>query len=114
MSPLIEDQGAYFVLNVRTELDKTTGFITPVYSKTTLILDIPRGFGQVITMRATTEVYGGASTGQLHPDVIFKKHLNAHSDEEVIEELKKKYTDINNGIVKILPVIENDKLGSKQ
>ena len=113
VSPLIEDQGAYFVLNVRTELDNATGFITPVYSKTTLILDTPRGFSQVVTMRATTEVYGGASTGQLHPDVIFKKHLNANSDEEVIEELKKKYIDINGEVIKSLPVIGVGTLSSK-
>lgn len=91
VSPFIEEQGAYFVLNVRAELDKANGFITPVYSKTTLILDSPRGFKPVVTMRATTEVYGGASTGQLHPDVIFRKHIDANSDEEVIEALKKQH-----------------------
>lgn len=91
VSPLIEDQGAYFVLNVRTELDKTSGFITPVYSKTTLILDAPRNFQPVVTMRATTEVFGGASTGQLHPDVIFRKHVDANTDEDVIKEIKSKH-----------------------
>lgn len=94
VSPLIEDQCAYFVLNVRTELDKSTGFITPVYSKTTLILDAPRGFKTVVTMRATTEVYGGASTGQLHPDVIFKKHITANSDEDVIQEIRKLHDNL--------------------
>lgn len=89
VSPLIEDQGAFFVLNVRTELDKAIGFITPVYSKTTLILDTPREFRPVVTMRATTEVYGGASTGQLHPDVIFKKHIDANTDEDVVADIKR-------------------------
>jgi hypothetical protein len=95
VSPLIEDQGAYFVLNERSELNSTNGFITPVYSKTTLILDAPRGFNPVVTMRATTEIYGGTSTGQLHPDVIFKKHVDANSDEDVIEELRSKHNTIN-------------------
>ncbi len=89
VSPLIEDQGAYFVLNVRSELDQATGHILPVYSKTTLILDTPRRFfREVITLRATTEVYGGPSTGQLHPDVVFHKHPGAYSDEDVVNELR--------------------------
>jgi hypothetical protein len=46
-------------------------------------------------MRATTEVYGGASTGQLHPDVIFRKHINANSDEDVIEEIKNQHDQSN-------------------
>lgn len=95
VSPLIEEQGAFFVLNVRTELEATNGLITPVYSKTTLILDAPRGFNQVVTMRATTEIYGGISSGQLHPDVIFKKHLNAKTDEDVIEDLKTRQQEID-------------------
>lgn len=93
VSPLIEDQGAYWVLNVRTELNTATGPITQVYSKTTLILDSRKGFNQVITMRATTEIYGGSSTGHLHPDVLFRKHINATSDEDVIAYLKNKYQD---------------------
>ena len=63
----------------------------PVYSKTTLILDRPRGFHPVVTMRATTEVYGGASTGQLHPGVIFRKHAEVNSDEDVIAVIKNKH-----------------------
>ena len=91
VSPLIEDQGAYWVLNARTELDSESGPITLVYSKTTLILDSPKGFKPVITMRATTEIYGGSSSGHLHPDVLFRKHVKAKSDEEVIADLRKKY-----------------------
>jgi hypothetical protein len=91
VSPLIEDQGLHWILNIRTELDSPTAPLLPVYSKTTLILDSPKGWGPVVTMRATTEIFGGASTGQLHPDVIFRKHLDARSDEDVIMSLKKKY-----------------------
>jgi hypothetical protein len=93
VSPLIEDQGAYWVLNVRTELNAGSGPITPVYSKTTLILDTRKGFNPVITMRATTEIYGGSSTGHLHSDVQFRKHINAKSDEDVIASLKKRHQD---------------------
>lgn len=91
VSPLIEDQGAYWVLNVRTELDTTSGLITPVYSKTTLILDSARWFSPVTTMRATTEIYGGTSSGHLHADVLFHKHVKAKSDEDVIVLLRNKY-----------------------
>ncbi len=89
VSPLITDQGAFFVLNVRQELNKDTGFITPVYSKTTMILDRPNSFfSEVKTMRATTEIYGGESNAHLHPNVIFKKHKAAKSDEDVINIIK--------------------------
>ena len=89
VSPLIHEQGAYFVLNVRQELDHCTGFITPVYSKTTIIIDSPKNILKpVTTLRATTEIYGGSSNGHLHPDVIFKKHIDAKSDEDVINYLR--------------------------
>lgn len=99
VSPLIEDQGAYWVINVRTELDSGSGHIIPVYSKTTLILDAPKGFNAVITMRATTEIYGGSSSGHLHPDVIFHKLVNAKSDEDVILYLKKNINDFLKKII---------------
>ena len=89
VSPLIKYQGAFFVLNIREELSKDKGFITPVYSKTTLILDRPNGlFSQVRMIRATTEIYGGESNAHVHSNVIFRKHLKARSDEDVIRELK--------------------------
>ncbi|TXI48874.1 MAG: hypothetical protein E6Q50_09270 [Lysobacter sp.] len=93
VSPLIEDQGAYWVINVRTELQSSSGPIVPVYSKTTLILDARKGFNPVIIMRATTEIFGGSSTGHLHPDVQFRKHVDATSDEDVIAYLKIKHQD---------------------
>lgn len=97
VSPLIEDQGAFFVLNVRQELDQTSGFITPVYSKTTLIIDKPKSvFMQIETMRATTEIYGGSSNAHLHPNVIFRKHTEAKSDEDVIKDLKKIRSSVPN------------------
>jgi len=93
VSPLIDEQGAFFVLNLRQELSSIEGFITPVYSKTTLILDEPRNwFSSVKTIRGTTEIYGGNSNAHLHPNVIFKKHLKAKSDEDVINDLKKAHT----------------------
>ncbi|WP_025837642.1 hypothetical protein [Porphyromonas cangingivalis] len=89
VSPLIEEQGAFFVLNLRQELNSFEGFITPVYSKTTLFLDEPRNWFSVVkTIRGTTEIYGGSSNAHLHPDVKFKKHLKAKSDEDVINDLK--------------------------
>lgn len=89
VSPLIEDQGAYVVVNCRQELESVTTHITPVYSKTTLLLDAPRGlFSSTTTMRATTEVYGGPASGQVHPNVVFHKHRKARSQDDVIEELR--------------------------
>jgi hypothetical protein len=90
VSPLISEQGAYFFLNMRQELGGK-GLIIPVFSKTTLYLDIPKGFKLVTTMRATTEIYGGVSSGQSHPDVVFRRHCEANSDEDVISLLKSKY-----------------------
>lgn len=86
VSPLIENQGAYFILNDRTELEKNSH----IYSKTTLILNQPRKpFSEVRSMRATTEIYGGPSSGQVHTNVVFIKHPEANSEDDVIEILKK-------------------------
>ena len=86
VSPLIEDQGAYFILNDRTELENNSH----IYSKTTLILNQPRkSFAEIRSMRATTEIYGGPSSGHVHTNVVFIKHLEANSEDDVIEILKK-------------------------
>lgn len=90
VSPLIQDQGVYWVLNVRTELDSGSGPIIPVYSKTTLMLDSQKGLSPVVTMRAITEIYGGSSSGHVHPDVLFHKHIKAKSYEDVIALLRKR------------------------
>lgn len=85
ISPLIEETNAYFVINDRTEL--TTN--SHVYSKTTLIVDRPRTrLGQPLTMRATTEVFGGPSSGQVHPNVIFTRRPDAETEQEVIDALR--------------------------
>ena len=89
VSPLIKEQGVYFVLNVRSELNSETGFITNVYSKTTLILDEPRNWlSEEISIRATTEIYGGNSNAHIHPNVVFKKHKKIKSHEDMIEKLR--------------------------
>jgi hypothetical protein len=85
ISPLIEETNAYFVINDRTEL--TTN--SHVYSKTTLIVDRPpTRFGEPVTMRATTEVFGGPSSGQVHPNVIFTRQRDAETEQEVIAVLR--------------------------
>jgi hypothetical protein len=90
VSPLIEDQGAYFILNDRTELEQNSH----IYSKTTLILNQSRKlFSEVRSMRATTEIYGGPSSGQLHTNVVFIKHPEANSEDDVIEILKQLHSD---------------------
>lgn len=95
VSPLIEEQGIFFVLNRRDELSRD-GFITPVYSKTTLNLDDPRNwFAQVKMIRGTTEIYGGNSNAHLHPNVVFKKHLKAKSIEDVMDDLKREHLSEN-------------------
>lgn len=89
VSPLIEEQGAYFVLNARNEL---TNGNARVFSKTTLLLDHPRrAWGLVRSMRATTEVFGGPSDRQLHPNVVFTRHPKAQSIEDVAAYLRGRY-----------------------
>lgn len=86
VSPLIAEQGGFFVLNVRNEL---TNDNARVFSKTTLLLDRPRRpMALVKTMRATTEIYGGPSDRQLHPNVLFVRHTDVDNIEEVIEGIR--------------------------
>ncbi|MFF3242267.1 hypothetical protein ACFYWY_00710 [Streptomyces sp. NPDC002870] len=90
VSPLIPEQGGYFVLNRRNELSNDNAL---VFSKTTLLLNKPRrSWHLVMTMRATTEVYGGPSDRQLHANVVFLRHPKAASIEEVIDYLRDKYS----------------------
>ena len=97
ISPLISEQGIYYVLNVKSELASTDGFIIPVYSKTTLTLGARKTiFSLVTNIRATTEVYGGKSNGHLHSDVLFSKHLDVKSEEDVILLLRKNNPPIKN------------------
>jgi len=94
VSPLLKEQGVYFVLNVRSELSSETGFIANVYSKTTLILDEPNKWWVATNaMRATTEIYGGNSNAHIHSNVVFKKHKRIKSHEELISKLSQK-TDL--------------------
>lgn len=89
VSPLIEEQGAYFVLNARNELKNDNA---RVFSKTILLLDHPRrSWGLVRSMRATTEVFGGPSDRQLHPNVVFTRHPKAQSIEEVAAYLRARH-----------------------
>lgn len=86
VSPLVEEQGGYYFINLRNELNNGNA---RVLSRTTLLLDRPSRFWSLVqTMRATTEVFGGPSDGQLHADVVFHRHLDATSIDEVISELR--------------------------
>ncbi|GAB1345668.1 hypothetical protein MASR1M29_21610 [Cloacibacterium normanense] len=90
VSPLLSKQGVYFFINERSELNEDTGFISNVYSKTTLILDSPSSiFSEITTLRATTEIYGGKSNAHIHPNVVFHKHKEIKSQQELIDKLKK-------------------------
>lgn len=89
VSPLIEEQGGYFLLNSRNELANDNA---RVFSKTTLLLDHPRRpWSLVRSMRATTEVFGGPSDRQLHPNVVFTRQVDADSIEDAIVALRAKY-----------------------
>lgn len=89
VTTLIPEQGGYFVLNRRNELSNDNAL---VFSKTTLLLNKPRRAWQlVMTMRATTEVYGGPSDRQLHANVVFLRHPKAENIEQVIDYLRDKY-----------------------
>jgi hypothetical protein len=100
VSPLINEQGAYFVLNDRIEFDPGPPATMPVdaataseprfnaseptYSKTTLVFDGPRA---PQSMRATTYIFGGPSSGQVHTDVVFRKLEGCESIQAGIEIL---------------------------
>lgn len=89
VSPLIEEQGGYFVLNARNELSNDNA---RVFSKTTLLLDHPnRPWQLVMSMRATTEVFGGPSDRQLHANVVFTRHPKATSVEDVAALLRVRF-----------------------
>ncbi len=86
VSPLIEEAGGYFVINSRNEMAQGN---QKVFSKTTLLISKPKHFWQrSLAMRAITEVYGGTSDKQVHPNVIFRLHTNVDSIEELIDEMK--------------------------
>lgn len=87
VSPLLEETGGYYFINSRNEMQNENA---QVFSKTTLLLDRPRGlFHGVTTMRAITQVYGGPSDKQLHPNVTFHKHEDVESIDELITKLKR-------------------------
>jgi hypothetical protein len=107
VSPLIENQGAYFILNDRNELENNSH----VYSKTTLILNQPKKpFSEVVSMRAITDIYGGLSNGQVHTNVIFIKHPDANSEDDVIEILKMQNQQIGEDNVFEILKIQNQQI----
>ena len=103
VSPLLEEQGAWFVLNDRVEFPSISApsdplvAVTqapqvaaslssqPTYSKTTMIFD---GRGAIHRFIATTSIFGGPSSGQLHADVEFDKRPDAESLHHLIEEMR--------------------------
>jgi hypothetical protein len=106
VSPLIEEQGAYFILNDRIEfapgppvtvpVDAATAAeprfneSEPTYSKTTLFFD---GHRAPRTMRAFTFIFGGPSNGQIHADVVFRKLDGCESIPAAIDLLTEKPPD---------------------
>jgi hypothetical protein len=101
VSPLIDEQGAYFILNDRIEFDPGPAVTMPIdaatasdprfnaseptYSKTTLVFDGPRA---PRSMRAITYIFGGPSSGQVHTDVRFRKLEGCESLQAGIETLE--------------------------
>lgn len=88
VSQLIYNKGAFDIVNYRADL------IEPErenFSKTTLYPIIPRrGILKLkypTKMRAKTFIYGGKLSGTVHVDVMFKKHEDASSEEEVKDQL---------------------------
>jgi hypothetical protein len=87
VSPLIEEAGGY-IINSRSELTGSQNI--EVFSKTTLLIDRNCSvFKKPRCMRGITEVYGGPSDKQLHPNVTFHKHDDVSSIEELIDKLKR-------------------------
>jgi hypothetical protein len=100
VSPLIEEQGAYFILNDRIEFEPGAPTAVPVdaataadpkfnaseptYSKTTLFLD---GRRAPRVMRGFTHIFGGPTTGQIHTTVVFRKLDCCDSIPDAIEKL---------------------------
>lgn len=120
VSPLIDEYGAFFVLNDRIEFDPGPPATIPIdaatasepkfneseptYSKTTLIFDGPRA---PQSMRATTYIFGGPSSGQIHTDVVFRKREGCTSIDGAIELLAAEL-----GIRPIIPQIGNQLGGN--
>lgn len=87
VSPLLSETGGYYFINSRNEMENDNA---QVFSKSTLLLDRPMGFlRSVSSMRGITVVYGGPSDKQLHPNVVFHRHNDVGSIDELIEKLKK-------------------------
>jgi hypothetical protein len=81
-------RGVYEILNERMDWEHTK---TSSYSKTTLIPDAPTSrfpFSYAIVMRGETEIFGGPRDGIVTQNVIFKKHEDVNTEEELIEKLK--------------------------
>lgn len=86
VSPLFEETNGYYFINSRNEMENQNA---EVFSKTTLLLDRPKGFLRgVQSMRGITVVYGGPSDKQVHPNVTFRKHTHVSSVDELVSHLR--------------------------
>ncbi|MTJ79898.1 MAG: hypothetical protein F8N37_02595 [Telmatospirillum sp.] len=85
VSPMIEENGAYYFILRRNEIQKCN---IQIYSRTTLLLDRNPFYKQMMTMRAFTDVFGGPSDKELHQDAKFIKHPECESSSELVKILK--------------------------
>ncbi|TCC93700.1 hypothetical protein EZ428_02715 [Pedobacter frigiditerrae] len=96
VSQLIYNKGAFDIVNSREDL------IEPEkenFSKTTLHPIAKNSNGLSIpyptSMRARTYIYGGRLSGTIHVDVLFEKHEDIKSEDDVriklIDEIKQNY-----------------------
>ena len=86
VSPLIPENGSYFIINSRTDMNDGGG---RVFVKSKLIIDRPKKILKgSVSMRGTTEVYGGKNDRQIHQDVKYTKHEDVFTVDDLINKLK--------------------------
>lgn len=85
VSPMIEENGAYYFLLKRNEIQKGN---IQIFSRTTILIDKCKSLNCAKTMRAFTDVFGGPSDKELHQDAKFFKHDKISCISDMIDWLK--------------------------
>lgn len=87
VSDLLEVNEAFEIVNTRSDSPHKD---RKYYSKTTLIPDYKkRGLlKSAYRMRGETVIFGGPLSGNVHDDLLFEKHFDAETEEDVIAILK--------------------------
>lgn len=90
VTDMLYHSGAYEVVNIRSDsIDSSNEY----YSETTMYFELNKNllFKYPSRMRGKTIMYGGPLTGRVCNNV-FIRHETAKTEEDVIDELRKKYS----------------------